>query len=680
MEGADDMIPGTKEQPARPLNGVNTQMRKKSPPLFYCILIINLIMAGAIHCDAQLWSGILDPSRAVDWSTAGIPGGIPSGSWTQSGTTIAATGADQTSQIQTALNSCGSNQYVLLASGKFLLNGGLTIPSNCVLRGAGADQTILNAKSTNAVDITLGNNGAINFNNSTSITGGTAQGSTSITVSSASGIAVGSYLAITQMNDGTIVNVNGSEGKCSWCDGGQTGDGSRAQGQISQVTSVSGTAIGINPGLFVAYTRTPTAVYFTAAAQYAGVENLQIYANGTHNSNPSNIEIGACAYCWVSGIESNYTDGDHIDFDWSYHSVVVNSYFSGTYGTGPGAYDHGIRIANKSTGSLIQNNILDRTGVLEPEWGAAGNVIAYNYKTGGYSTTAPNFMSADIEMHGAHPQYNLYEGNVVSKINNDSIWGSSADNTMFRNWVTGGDVACNSLTGTRATVVCSLMGAQGGGGINGWWKVQAVRAVDANFLSTYNNFVGDVIGSAAMEALNQYNNPADPMAMANALQAPSSRSYDAIAYGFTFGYGEANDNGGGKIANGVGCDGAYSYPCESTTPYSTAAFYNEYNFLNTSTTCSPGPCTTALPASFYLGSQPSWWGSLPWPAIGPDVTGGTGPGGHASLTASNPAQNCYLSVMGGSAGGPGSPLVFNAGSCYTSSQVLAPTNLTTVVH
>src|SRR5271166_5706881 len=23
------------------------------------------------------WSGIIDPSRAIDWSTAGIPGGIP---------------------------------------------------------------------------------------------------------------------------------------------------------------------------------------------------------------------------------------------------------------------------------------------------------------------------------------------------------------------------------------------------------------------------------------------------------------------------------------------------------------------------------------------------------------------------------------------------------------------------
>jgi len=29
------------------------------------------------HAATPLWSGIIDPSRAVDWSQAGVPGGIP---------------------------------------------------------------------------------------------------------------------------------------------------------------------------------------------------------------------------------------------------------------------------------------------------------------------------------------------------------------------------------------------------------------------------------------------------------------------------------------------------------------------------------------------------------------------------------------------------------------------------
>ncbi|MFY9661163.1 MAG: hypothetical protein WAJ97_11105, partial [Terriglobales bacterium] len=61
-----------------------------------------------------------------------------------------------------------------------------------------------------------------------------------------------------------------------------------------------------------------------------------------------------------------------------------------------------------------------------------------------------------------------------------------------------------------------------------------------------------------------------------------------------------------------------------------------------------------------------------------DVTGGTGPGG---FSYNIPAAACYYSQMAGPANGYStSPLTFDAGSCYTSSQVPAPTNLTTVVH
>jgi len=51
----------------------------------------------------------------------------------------------------------------------------------------------------------------------------------------------------------------------------------------------------------------------------------------------------------------------------------------------------------------------------------------------------------------------------------------------------------------------------------------------------------------------------------------------------------------------------------------------------------PVPASHALPASFYLSSKPSWWGTMPWPAIGPDVMGGTDPTGHVYA---NPAEVC----------------------------------------
>ena len=52
-------------------------MKRAQLPLF--LLIVLAFVPGVAH--AQAWSGILDPTRAIDWSAAGVPGGIPSGSW-----------------------------------------------------------------------------------------------------------------------------------------------------------------------------------------------------------------------------------------------------------------------------------------------------------------------------------------------------------------------------------------------------------------------------------------------------------------------------------------------------------------------------------------------------------------------------------------------------------------------
>src|SRR5438093_8014072 len=84
--------------------------------LLLCSLLV-LCLSTPAH--AQLWSGILDPSRAVDWSQAGIPGGIPNQ------TTVCATlnpGATA-AQINSALAACPSGQVVFLNAGTYNLSG-----------------------------------------------------------------------------------------------------------------------------------------------------------------------------------------------------------------------------------------------------------------------------------------------------------------------------------------------------------------------------------------------------------------------------------------------------------------------------------------------------------------------------------------------------------------------------
>jgi hypothetical protein len=184
----------------------------------------------------------------------------------------------------------------------------------------------------------------------------------------------------------------------------------------------------------------------------------------------------------------------------------------------------------------------------------------------------------------------------------------------------------------------------------GHYGFQAARAVQFSYLSTRNSLIANVIGSAQMQALKGYSTA---VAQAPVLEYPEKRIYEG-AVGITFGYGSANDDG-----TGDGCGGGKA-PCHAAQTSATTRMHGNFNNVSGGTEWLPG-LPRRLPASFYLARKPAWWGAIPFPAIGPDVTGGAGPGGHAY---GNPAQVCYTKVMGGSDGGAGSPLTFSAERCY----------------
>ena len=124
---------------------------------FSFFLFSFIVLSGAptpIH--PQAWSGVLDPTRAIDWSEAGIPGGVPNRT-TNCATLNAATygngSSDATSAIHSALSSCHAGQVVLLSAGTFLVKGNIQVPANVTLRGAGANQTILEAHNTSGAAV-----------------------------------------------------------------------------------------------------------------------------------------------------------------------------------------------------------------------------------------------------------------------------------------------------------------------------------------------------------------------------------------------------------------------------------------------------------------------------------------------------------------------------------------------
>jgi hypothetical protein len=531
-------------------------------------------------------AAVLPDDRIIDWSQSGIPGGIPARTTIFCDVTQApynALGDDQTDNraaLQAAFNACPSGQVVYIPAGIYRVNGTLAIPSNITIRGAGPGKTVIKSVGTGAGLLTFGAS-SMQWDPSsisTTITGGATKGSTQVTVDSAAGIAAGTYLVITEVNDPSFVTIAATQAPATWVDGWNT-NGQRARGQIVEVTAVDGANVTITPALYSNYTRTPWATRFTASCKNSGVEELSTYA--TQSGTQRNFFFQTAAYCWLYNVHSDFTDGDHVTLDWSYRCEVRHSHFYDAFIHGSGQWDNMIGLRYKSSACLIVDNIVERlhTGVM-CEWGAAGNVIAYNYVFGEYDDKVavgnrwlPPSISAN---HGAHPQFNLFEGNILQKFTADSYWGSSSHGVILRNWITGQGTTHSpySARGPSGPVVA---------------LTQDNRAIDLWTIQTKYSAIGNILGSSNFS-------PA-----VYKVVDPELRGYES-KYIWSLGYLSSSDTGGAA---------------QLENPASSLIDHGNYDFVNGAIRWNPNIPDTALPKSLFLNAKPTWFGELAWPPFDP---------------------------------------------------------------
>jgi hypothetical protein len=781
------------------------------------VLIVILLCCWSFSCIpsnlvsplyGQAWSGILKPTSgtgactfgsvsvtpqcAIDWTQVGIPGGIPT-NWTQSGSTINTVAGscdsthDCTSTIQAALSACAGTglpgEYVQLGTGAFLINGNLSLSNYCYLNGNGPQNTALLARNTGGSPIIMGSeNDAPYKNGSCQITSGATAGSTSLILPANSigpygcSVATGGFLVISELNDPVYVSSASPQntGGCGYCDA--IWSGTRLREQIVQVTQVTGSGpytVTINPPLYSNYGvatgtspayATPFGVLSGGSPDciYCGVQNLQVQAAGTNlASGTDEINMTECAFCFVQNVEVNYTDGNWLDAAYCYRCEIRNNYFFNGYGHGAGGTDNFVGLNEETSASLVVNNIMERGHTnVEVDWGAAGNVIAYNYSTGAVDAVATNVNELDLNQHGAYPQFNLWEGNVASNWQPDSWHGNEGYNTVFRNWFrgsttiatypqasitsgscSGGTCTINWASGTSpfyAGTYISIFGTNqvncGTGNLSTPWKgavwqltgtsgqlsstfsagsctswtggfaftddlasyptpITHTGAGALSWSSTYktyqgmwgitipafslgNDLIGNVLGSSDQTATvgsgNMYDSGSG--ACTSCIRAPTSRPYSGEGFASTYNYDTSGDSSGSDWSTFPGgpsnTDGYWSNQGFTTTFY-----HGNYDSASASTIWNVnGSGSQSLPASFFLSSKPSWFGSVPWPPIGPDVSGGPDStvGGHANYI---PAEVCYNSLSRDSTGA----LLFDANSCYAQAPN-PPTNLSAVGH
>jgi hypothetical protein len=682
---------------------------KRFGPVFLSLFLLGL-MPLAAGAQTTPWSSVLSSARAANWAKAGVPGGIPSGSWTQCGSTIAAYGSASSpaspSTIQNAINSCGANQYVQLGAGSFYLSGSFYFKgrSNVAIRGMGANSTFIHFYGNAGVggDNCFGlyaticvegsdfnwnagpSNGPVNW------TAGYAQGTSVITLASAPNLAVGNavildqldstsdtgailILGTTNMNTG-LFSLAGNPGPYSTQGPGPVRPG-REQAHVYTVigcngsttvgTSCSGTnvAVTIDPPIEEenwSPSLSPQAWWATNPARYVGIEDL--YIDGTNEGctagNGAGIGFFNALDSWTKGVEDFNECRDHTELEYSARITVRDGYmFLARYST---STSYGFETF-ASSDNLFENNICQAIAACTILGSASdGNVIAYNFEINGYYADA-GFVIPAMNMHNANNDYNLYEGNIGSKLDADIIHGSKQFDTFFRNRLSGTNPVCWQ-SGPGTSDYAAYSGATWGACTVG------LGAISDYSNNRFYNIIGNVLGTTGITTTYKH-------------VGGFGESNGAV---LNIGVGDANTCG--AIAGG--CNALNEVPPDSAVPQTILLWGNcddvngfssascQFNSSDVPVTANlatsqqpfansvPGGHT--LPASFYYSSEPSWWpSSKPWPIIGPDVTGGniSGTGG---LAYTNPAEDCYNSLSGSTANGSGGPFPFDANACYGS--------------
>jgi len=659
---------------------------------------------------AQPWTGVLAPARAIDWRNAGsVPGSpatLPDAAWTQSGSAIAPYGSvvtpGNTSTIQGVLNSCAGGHYVLLASGTFYLTGSaLTVPSNCELKGSGANSTIINYSGSGSgcnnnrgsgcfVALQGSNNYVNGEQNHATWTAGFTQGAISITVSNSTNITANStVLTLDQLNEtadtGNIWNCVLSACGAIGSSGAARTDNTCSGGYCSQeqhvlvtacspsCNSASSTTLTISPGLYMpnwASAKGTGAWWATTTQQQAGVRDISINMTSSTVTG-AGILINNCYECFVFQVALNAAQDDFIDMEYSAHSTVMSNYIYNSVSTGTGVY--AVEIWDSSD-NLILNNICQRTvECWVNNGGGEGNVIADNFAIYSLFNLSSNLLAAAVFDHTAGDAFTLLEGDFSPSVQLDDTHGTHNFFTEFRSAIPGWASNCS-----------------GGGCTNQTWP---------NYIyggARYTNLFANIWGQAG------YHN-----ALYAAASASSCNGTTTTELVVGCGAGVV----GTSFCNNASCSAASS--ANDLYASTTLAFYDNYDTYTGSTcTSTSGLCVVnlangfqdttgnpssyvalaspgAMPPSFIFAAAPTFFGNIPFPAIGPDVSGGnlgicsggtysgnyatagvqctggsliTSFAGHANA---NPAMNCFLNVMGGTPDGSGSVLNFSPSSCYS---------------
>jgi hypothetical protein len=687
---------------------------------------------------AQAWSGILDNSRAVDWTPTGnlsIPNYTGNCSVQPTLQTGSGNAAANTTAIQNALASCDATHNVVnVPAGTYYVNGWkYGTQGNQVVRGAGPNNTYVFVTGYNAgvsgqcnnTNICMANQFPGDASSGSSQPGGSEACSWSGTVEGGTGVFPKGATHLTLTNCGSAPPLNGfiildqaddssDSGGIFLCTGndGQPADFCQNEGsgnqigrilggkeyaeqQTTRVVAVSGSGSGpytvtISPGIYfnnMRSSQTPGAWWNAAAPGQSngvvtneGLENLTIDMSAS-TSLGNGLTISNCIGCWVKNTRWIKPKTASVRLLMTMHTIVRDSYFYQSQTSGSQSY---VVESLASSESLIENNIFQQVTNPLMLQSNSGLVISYNFSIA--NDSAGYFMQGSYASHTGGSGMNLFEGNTFNMIQCDDSWGTSTTGTLFR----------NTLPGWQAV------------GFNTTWS-NKTNPIELDAFCRGYNILGNVLGEASPAFSHAFYQAYPGLASGG-----SNGDNTCIHTIYTLGFPDTSTtcsnstppNMDPAVMGTLMRWGNYDVVTGAVKWDTTEAQPKAVSYINTNTLANPSSHT--LPASLYYSARPLWWsGSKAWPLSGPGVTGGnllfctsgtysgsqvasssqcaggSSASAYAGLANSNPAMDCYLNTMVGPPDGSGGVLKFDASACYSgtvSHPPASPTGLTAVVH
>lgn len=522
--------------------------------------------------------------------------------------------ADATAAINEAIASCPNGETVLIPAGTYRIDNSVVIPKNksITVRGAGPGVTIIQSANTksdlNSAAIVVGDFPRKSFGVYTSpnycpqtkapagtvqdITGGAGRGSTRITLADTGQIEVGDLGIINVLDnndpdaDWWIQTTNIGQEKNSsiygfCCSSPET---CRSLGQVVEVTAKDGKSITITPPLYTDYGKLSkpqfTRVSASDVVKNTGIEDLTV-ENIAGDGGVNSIISILCSYkVWLKNIETSGARGRHVWIRYiSLFNEVRDSYFHTSLAFASNNY--GVTVEQWTSGWLVENNRFNETMVpIMIGTTASGGVAGYNYLHIVRYTVSLGWLIQGVGQHASGAWMNLAEGNYLTKISLDEIHGTNYYFTAFRNYVR---YDAPPDDGHKKNNAVNLEIARG---------------------TRLHTFAGNVLGYPGFPWRYEWNGE------------PCTRSGNAIyKLGYNAGSDCNPDTWDPKTASTLLRHGNYDYSHK-------AVVWN-------------GKDDRKLPPSLYLASKPAWWGPLPWPPIGPDLS---------PMVSSIPARDRHLGL------------------------------------